>query len=262
MRVDWRVVVAFAIGIGLALVLIGPLGRQALGVRPAVAQGGEDGKPVHIISTQGTATVRVQPDSARIFFRATKAAQTPGEVRAATVKATNDVMSDLKGLGIEDLFTKTSTTNVEIVWDSHSRLRITGYRMTTEFTVRVVDTDMERLGESAGKVVDAALEAGANGIERVTFFKADDQKDRLKCLQDAVADARRNADAVAETAGVTIRGPVTINAESSRPEYFASNSAMVQSMAPAGGEGTASSYAAGEIEITCSTRCTFEFEGA
>jgi uncharacterized protein YggE len=248
MRIDWKVVAAFGVGIGLALVLIGPLGRQALGVRPAVAQGGEDGKPVHIISTQGTATVRVKPDSARIFFRVTKAAQTPAEVRAATVKATNDVMSDLQGLGIEKLFTKTSTTNVEIVWDSNNKLRITGYRMTTEFTVRVVDTDMERLGESAGTVVDTALE--------------DDQEDRLKCLQDAVADARKNADAMAETAGVTIRGPVTINGESSRPEYFASNSAMVQSMSPAGGEGTASSYAAGEIEITCSTRCTFEFEGA
>lgn len=259
MRVDWKVVAAFAVGIGLAIILIGPFGRQILGVRSAVAQAAEDGKPVHIISTQGTATVRVKPDSARVFFRVTKAAQTPTEVRAATVKATNDVMSDLQDLGIKDLFRKTSTTNVEIVWDSNNKLRITGYRMTTEFTVRVVDDDVERLGESAGKVVDTALEAGANGIERVTFFKENDEDDRLKCLQDAVADARKNADAMAETAGVRIRGPVTINGESSHPEYFANNM-RVQSMAPAGGEGTASSYAAGDIEITCSTRVTFEFE--
>jgi len=262
MRVDWKVVAAFGVGIALAVTLVGPFGRRALGVRSAVAQGGEDGKPFRIISTQGTATVRVQPDSARVFFRVTKAAPAPAEVRAATVKATNDVMSDLQDLGLKDLFTKTSTTNVEIVWDSNNKLRITGYRMTTEFTVRVVDEDVERLGASAGKVVDTALEAGANGIDRVTFFKADDEADRLKCLSEAVADARRNADAIAETAGVTILGPITINSESSRPEYFASNTMMVQSMAPAGGENTASSYAAGEIEITCSTHVTFEFGGA
>ena len=262
MRIDWKVVAAFGVGIALAILLISPVGRQVLGVRSAVAQDGEDGKPFRIISTQGTATVRVQPDSARVFFRVTKAAPAPAEVRAATVKATNSVMSDLEDLGIENLFTKTSTTNVEIIWDSNNKLRITGYRMTTEFTVRVVDEDVERLGENAGKVVDTALEAGANGVDRVTFFKADDEADRLKCLSEAVADARRNAHAMAETAGVRIRGPITINGESSRPEYFASNSMMVQSRAPAGGEGTASSYAAGEIEITCTTRVTFEFEGA
>jgi uncharacterized protein YggE len=89
MRIDWKVVVAFAIGIGLAIILIGPFGRQVLGVRSAVAQTAEDGTPVHIISTQGMATVRVKPDSARVYFRVTKAAQTPAEVRAATVKATN-----------------------------------------------------------------------------------------------------------------------------------------------------------------------------
>ncbi|HJN18283.1 MAG TPA: SIMPL domain-containing protein [Armatimonadota bacterium] len=259
MRIDGKVLGAFAIGIVLTAVLIGQWGCRDTALTPATAQVTDDGRPVFIISIQGNATVRVKPDSARIFFNVTKAATTPGDVRQQTVSATNDVMARLEKLGIEDLYTKTSTTSVDIVWDDHKNLVIEGYRMTTAFTVRVVDDNVERLGKNAGKVVDAALESGANEIERVTFFKEDDDGDRLECLKQAVADARSTAEAIAATAGVTIAGPVTISGVPSRHDFNMSNSMQVQSSAPTGGGGAVSSYAAGDLELACNTQATFEF---
>jgi len=165
MRITWRTAVAFTMGIGLAVGIIGqPTGPCSL-LSPAPAMGADDPTPGRI-STSGTATIRVKPDNARVFFKVTKSEKTVAGARAASAKATSEVMGALEALGIEDMFTKTSTVEFQILRTSHTSLddQIKGYRMSTVFTVRVVNDDVEALAKSAGRIVDVALQAGANEI--------------------------------------------------------------------------------------------------
>lgn len=259
MRITWQVAVAFVVGIAVAVFLIGQRGDGTAAIDTAAAQVDESGRPVHTISTSGTATVRVKPDSARVFFKVTKRGSTVQEVRAANVKSANDVMRQLEGLRINNMFTKTSTVEFKIIRDHHADLDVKGYEMTTAFTVRVVHKDVKKLAEAAAKVVDVALEAGANEIDQIRFFKEDDSAERRQCLQDAVKEARKNAEALAEAGGVKLRGPITISGQP-QYDYWGTRNVMVQSMGPAGGSDEASSYSPGDVEIKCNASVTFEFE--
>jgi uncharacterized protein len=73
--------------------------------------------------------------------------------------------------------------------------RITGYRAQNTVQVEVRDI------AAVGKVIDAALGAGANNIGGVALFASNTEAARKEALQKAVAKARAEAEAVAAAAG-------------------------------------------------------------
>jgi len=254
MRITWVVVLGSLLGV-LALRLGGPTPAQA-------ADRNGDDEP-RLVSTNGMATVRVKPDSARVFFSVTNAASTVPEVRKQNNTAVNRVMEKLGALPIPQKFAKTSTVNVSIVWRDSNHLQIEGYRMTTQFTVRVVNEDVDKLASEAGLVVDVALEEGANEISQIVFFREDDRAEKLECLKLAVKNAKENAEALADAAGLRLGQARNI---SGSPEYaprYDYYNAMVQSASPGamGGEGPASAFTPGEIELSCNVSATYELRG-
>ena len=260
MQITWRSVATLMVGVAIGGLLLTAHGGNAL-VGSAGADSDSGEQPFRLISTTGTATVRVKPDSARVFFSVTKAAPTVAEVRTANVESTNNVMVRLEDLGIENMFTKTSTVSVKIVWQENRSLVIEGYRMSTQFTVRVVNEDVEALADAAARTVDVALEAGANEISQIAFFREDDREERRECLMAAVADARANAEALAEAAGVKLRGPLNISGQPQYGYYGSRNNAsMVQAAGPTGSAGEASSYTPGDVQLQCYASVSFEFE--
>jgi uncharacterized protein len=243
----------FAIFVGLA-----PWERSRPAVAEAVTQVAAPAQAPASISTQGRATVRVKPDSARIFFSVTRAATTVEEVRNANVASTNDVMARLEALRMKNMFTKTSTMSVRIIWKNNDPLTIQGYHMTNTFTVRVVNKDVEKLAEQAGRVVDVALAAGANEISDITFFREDDGEDRRQCMMAAVEDARANAEALAKAAGGQLGGARSI---SGYPEFrYGGRQTMSQAGMPTDSGGEASSPVPGEVELNCQVQASYDLQ--
>jgi uncharacterized protein YggE len=245
----------------LALLIAGHGDGTPMAMGSAMAQDNAPRPPFRQISTAGTAKVLVQPDSARVFFRVTLGGAEVKSLRASNARKVNDVMESLAAQKIPDLYTKTSAMDLSVVWEEKDRTRIKGYTITNAFTVRVVNNDPAKLGELAAKIMDVALEAGANGVDQVRFFKADDSADRREALKKAVVAARANADAMAGAADVQIAGPITI---SGQPQYFFRgdmyNNTQVQSMGPrGGGDDSGSSLTPGDIELECTVNATYEF---
>jgi hypothetical protein len=230
---------------------------------PAAAQpAGAGEKEKRTISTTGTATVRVKPDHARVFFGIQTIAPGIRAAREENAGRVRKVMEALKGLAIPDMKMKSSDVTVEIV-QTHVRddrlPNIVGYRVTNTFTVLVKNDDPDKLGAAAARVLDTALENGANIVQHVMFFKQETEAARREALTKAVAEAVANAKALAAGAKVNISETVHI---SGSPQYVygpyqMSNRAQV---AFTGGEGgTDTALVAGELEITCnvSVTCTY-----
>ena len=217
-----------------------------------------------LLTTNGTATIRVKPDSARIFFTVETYAPQIREARTDNAQKTRKILDSIKALKIANLKTKSDNVNVDLI-RSQERTQTTlpkllGYHITNSFTVLIVNEDSAKLGEFAAQILDAALENGATGVSRIMFFKKDEQDLRRKALTAAVENAMTNARALARGADEKILEPVNINDE---PRYFyrgdgLSNSFNVQDL-NVGGAGGGTPVVPGALEITCTVNVTCKY---
>src|SRR6476659_1710288 len=171
--------------------------RNTTTVAPSV----EGKKEPPTLRTSGSATVRLKPDAARVFFGVQTQDATVSKARTENNRRVRKIMEALAALKIADLKTKTSDVQVDILYGRSDGVQlppITGYRVSTTFTVLVTDDDPAKLGSQASKVLDAALENGANSVQQVVFLSKNGMTDaRRKALTQAVEDALANARAVA-----------------------------------------------------------------
>lgn len=218
-------------------------------------------EPRHIHSS-GSATVRVKPDSARVFFSVITMAPTIKEARNDNGARVKKVLDALGALKIPDLKMKSSDVNVDLVHsrNNHDELpRVIGYRITNSFTVLVTSDDVTKLNAGATRVLDTALENGVNNVQQIVFFRKDLVDARRQALTKAVEEATANAKALAAGAKVNLSDTVSI---SGQPEYYYrdNNRAQVQNaFAPGGGGEGDTPIVAGDLEVSCSVSVTCSY---
>lgn len=224
-------------------------------------EGAADSKEKRTIHTSGAATLKVKPDSARVFFGVQSVAPTIKEAREDNNHRVKAVMDALIALQIPDLKAKTTNVRVDLLQVDHNRTelpRLIGYRITNTFSVLVKNGDPDKLAAQASKVLDTALEKGANEVQQIVFFKEDDQEIRRQALTKAVGDALANAKALAQGGNVQVHETIQINGEPQfayYPDQMVRN-AMVQG--GFGGEG-GTAIALGDLEITCRVSITCSY---
>lgn len=233
------------------LIVVGFMSRTPSGAAPAT----EAKKEERHINTSGSATIKVKPDSARVFFGVQTVQPTIKHARAENTEKVKKVMDALNGLKIKDLKMKSSDVNVEMLYSrpDHDQLpKVTGFRITHTFTVLVENDDAEKLGKTASLVLDTALENGVNSVQQIMFFKKDLTDIRRQAMTVAVEEAVANAKALASGIKAPLGGTISINGE---PEYYSraqqySNSQVV------GGD---TELVVGNLDVTCrvSVTCTY-----
>lgn len=219
-------------------------------------------KDKRTITTAGTAVIKVKPDSARIFFGVQTVAPTVRAAREGSAAHVKKVMDALVALKIPNLKSKTANVHVELIQSrARDELKLPetlGYRVTQSFTVLVKEDDREKLGALAGKVLDTALENGANLVDRIVFFKEDETEVKRQAMTKAVEEAIANARAIAAGGKATIVDTVAMDGQ---PEYYWGGSALSNTaqIGGLGGRGAESQLIAGDIEVTCrvSVTCTY-----
>ena len=154
------------------------------------------------IAASAAGETRVVPDRAMLNVAVESQGESAAKVGADNAAKQTRVIDAVKAAGIPAAQIRTSGYNVspEYVHDK-GKPRITGYRAHNNVTVEVRDI------ASVGKVIDAALAAGANNIGAVGLFKANTDTARKDALQKAVAKARTEAEAAASAAGGSL-GPL------------------------------------------------------
>lgn len=238
----------------LGVVLVGGMWLHG---QPTPAPAVNKEKEKRTVSTSGSATIRIKPDSARLFLSVQTSAATIKEARSQNAAAFKKVKAALTKLNIPDLKMKTSDVNLEPEYTRATERQpavVNGYRVTNQFTVLVTDTDAEKLGANAGRVLDTALEEGVNVVSRVTFFKQDDTAARREVMAKAVEQAVLNAQAL--TAGVKASVAETVQISDTPVFTWGGNDNVQRAFNAAPGGGDESQFVAGDMVVTCRVNVT------
>ena len=241
---------------GLALGILGAAALVLQG-QPRAEAVSEVKKLERKVTTSGVATARVKPDAARIFFGVQTMAPTIKQARAESSEKVKKVLNALSALSIPDLKMKTSDVSVELLQRQQGADKlpeVAGYRITNSFTVLITGKDPQKLGQTAGHVLDAALEAGANHVQQIAIFKQDTTEAKRQALAKAVEEAIANAAALAEGAKAKIKDTIDI---SGQPQYyFGARSQTANTVQALDGGGEEMPVLAGEVEVSCHVSVT------
>lgn len=174
----------------------------------AQAQAHEGHEPPNIITTQGHGEVKVRPDSLSVNVQVETKNEKLPLARSENNQKAQSIINALKALNIPNLKLETQGMNVYPIQDyQKDKLpKVVGYQVGNALMVTVTGASPELLGEYGSRIVDTALNSGANHVDGLNFFLNDPTPARNQALSLAVKDARRNAEVIAKAAEVNIMG--------------------------------------------------------
>jgi len=161
--------------------------------------------PVPQIVTNAQGEVRVSPDRATISIGVQTRAATAADAAAQNARKQTGIIAAIKARGVPSEQIGTSNFNV-IPETRYDREGQAAPRTTSYLVMNTVVVELRRI-DQVGGVIDAALSAGANQINSLTFgITAADSAKRI-ALASAVAKARSDAEVMARAAGGSL-GPL------------------------------------------------------
>lgn len=227
----------------LALTLVALAGCGEAGTTPA-------GVAANTVTASGAGTTQAAPDTAEMSFGVTTMSSNAKSALDEASKSAEQIASALKKQGIadEDIQTQDVSVYPQTV-DQDGKQVITGYQAS--LNVRVKVRDIAKLGE----VIAAANTAGANDISGPTFTIDDPAPARAKAIDEAVADARKTAEAMAKAAGKSVGEVLSMSSSDvslvSGPMYSTSDMAGAAKDVP---------IEPGQLDITASVVVVFELK--
>jgi len=157
------------------------------------------GAAANTVTASGAGTTQAVPDTAEMSFGVTTMSANAKSALDEAAKSAEQIAAALKKQGIadEDIQTQDVSVYPQTVGQDGKQV-ITGYQASLRVRVKV--RDIAKLGE----VISAANAAGANDISGPAFTIDDPAPARAKAIDEAVADARKSAEAMATAAGKSV----------------------------------------------------------
>jgi hypothetical protein len=197
------------------------------------------------ITVTGNGTVNATPDQASFGFGVTTNGATAAEALSRNASQARAIIDALKkaGIGSSDI----QTTQVSL-WPqiSSNGTRITGYQASNSVQVKAA------LGKS-GSLVDAAVRAGANNVDGPSLDTADKSALYNQALKQALGEAKRKAQAIANATGLTLGAALKVR-EGGTPTPIVYGEAL-------SAKGTAVPIEAGTQKIQASVTVTYSAGG-
>jgi uncharacterized protein YggE len=159
------------------------------------------------ITVTGTGKATLTPDR----FTFTAGVQTSAPTVEEAVNANNakmaNVVAALKKAGATDQEIRTANFSIypQQVYEQGQPPRVTGYQATNTLIVTKKDI------ASAGRLLQAAINAGVNETSGLSFDVSDPARGRDQGLRAAYDDARAKATLLAQAAGRTLGRAIVIN---------------------------------------------------
>ena len=156
-----------------------------------------------VVRASGQATVEAPPDQADVTIGVSNQQKTAQAAAADNASKTAVVVSAVKALMGHGDEVKTEQYSVN---PAYSNPRPGGSSVIDGYNANnTVHVTLHDLG-SVGKVIDAAMQAGATNINGVSFTLKNDEGVRQQALALAAQKARANAEAIAKALGVRVVG--------------------------------------------------------
>jgi uncharacterized protein YggE len=154
-----------------------------------------------LIRAIGDAKVSGKPDQAQVGLAVTTQAATAQDAAAQNANQTTAVLTALKQLLGANADIKTLNYSLSPVYNyprDGGAPTLTGFTANNTVEATVGDLSLP------GKIIDTAIQAGANRVDGLRFSMKDDQPLRGQALRAAGLQARSHADAIALGLGVRL----------------------------------------------------------
>ena len=201
------------------------------------------------ISVTGNAEVILVPDIAYVSIGVHSEAESAKAAVATNNSQTQAVMDAIKAQGIDEK--DIQTTNFSVY--QSEKYAPTGESLGTFFmadnTVNVTVRDVAKIGD----ILDASINAGANNIYGITFDVEDKETALASGRDQAMVNAKEQAEMLASAAGVTLDEVQSISYYSSAPVpvYYDSK------MAGVGGGGQSVPISPGQLTLSASVSVVY-----
>jgi uncharacterized protein YggE len=179
------------------------------------------------LNVNGTGRIYLVPDLAYINIGVHTEAANVAEALSTNTSQAQKVADVLKGLGIDPKDIQTTSFNVYPQQKFGPNGEVTGTTYVVDNTVYVTVRDLTKLGN----ILDAVVSSGANNINGIQFDSTAKDQALVDARKAAINDARQQAQALAEAAGVTLDAIQSINVSNNTPVpmYDAKGGAMTAS---------------------------------
>jgi hypothetical protein len=218
------------------LLLIAVLVTAAVAGLAFTAASGSNNRSV---TTNGHGDVTVVPDEATVSAGVRTQGTTAQEALSANADRMTKVIAALKQVGVKKL----QTQQVSLYPNTDKKGNVTGFvaQDTVSATTAIA---------SAGKLVDAAVSAGANSVDGPSLDVASQSAIYRTALKRAVTDARAKAAALAAAGGFKVGRVLAVSEQStSTPISFG--------QAPKSASDTPTPVAAGTQDVTADVQVEF-----
>lgn len=188
-------------------------------------------EPVPQLTANGEGSIGAVPDIAIVTIGVTSRAATAREALDQNSTDLDKVIATVRGEKIAEKDIGTSGFSIFPVYEDRpprpdgqpdpTMPKIVGYQVTNEVRVTIRDI------ASSGAILDKVVTAGANQVNGIAFDLSDRDTPADQALTDAVKDARRKAELMAEAAGVKLVRVLNVSGGGSvQPVMFRADMAM------------------------------------
>ena len=161
------------------------------------------------VFTTGSAFTRLAPDRVLISIGVESTDKTANEALSLNSELMNNIISDLRSIGLKPNETRTSIFNIFPLYnytESGTRLNVSGFTVTN--TVQIESSNLDNVSQW----IDNAVASGANSINSIDFSvtekKLEDTRSRL--ITDAIDNAKQKAEVAASAVQLSITGVESI----------------------------------------------------
>lgn len=177
------------------------------------AQTGSDSSSANSITVSGSGQVSYTPNEALVQVSVQTNNSTAEAATSTNAQKMASVIRALNGIGVSNSSIETQGYNLYANYAncySSCVPQIIGYSVTNSLQVNITSNDPTELGLRAGQVIDTSVKAGANGIS-LSFAASNSILAQLtnEALRGAVASAAGQAQAIADSLGVSISGVIS-----------------------------------------------------
>jgi len=218
----------------------------------------EDDGGTRTITVNGQGFATIAPDMARLSLSVVERDPSLSVAQRAAADVTARVLALLDGLGVgqQHIDTTGATVQPNYRWNREtSEQELIGY-----IAERRIDIEIHDL-EVLGKIVEGSVKAGVNRVSPPMLDSTERRKVYREALARAAADARDNAEVLADSLGVTLGAVIRIDAAGRpRPEPLRRMQQEGVAMLSANTEAAPATYNAGEIRFDAVISAVFALQ--
>ncbi len=207
------------------------------------------------VTVSATAKITVEPDIAYVSLGVRTENKSSKTAKQENTELMTKVLAALKKAGVDEKDIQTSNLSMytNYSWDNNGNRKLTGY--TVDNTVSVTVRDLDKVGD----IVDAAMNAGANQFNNVSFGVEDEEDYYIQALTQATKKAKRRASAIAAASEMTLGKAVSISSDGANynPYVYYAEDAVADEAVKVEGASIGSTINSGTVTVTATINATY-----